>query len=75
MLGRCRETPDTLRAMLTFILGGARSGKSQLAQHLARGSGREVLVLAVENDVARESVKTARSRMAEIDDPPPALVE
>lgn len=40
----------------------------------ARKGLREVLVLAVEHDLARESIQTVRARLAELDDPDPALV-
>lgn len=39
----------------------------------AREGLREVLVMAVENELARESLRTARARLAELDDPPASL--
>ncbi len=41
---------------------------------VAREGLREVLVLAVESEVARRSVRTARARLSEIEDPPRELV-
>jgi len=40
--------------MLTFIVGGARSGKSELAARLARASGRAVLFVATMRDLDDE---------------------
>jgi adenosylcobinamide kinase/adenosylcobinamide-phosphate guanylyltransferase len=46
--------------MLTFILGGARSGKSELATNLAAASGRDVLFVAT----MRELDDEMRARVA-----------
>jgi adenosylcobinamide kinase/adenosylcobinamide-phosphate guanylyltransferase len=46
--------------MLTFILGGARSGKSELATRLAASSGRDVLFVAT----MRELDDEMRARVA-----------
>lgn len=40
----------------------------------AREGLREVLVMAVENELARESIHTVRARLAELDDPPSLLL-
>ena len=40
--------------MLTFILGGARSGKSELATNLAAASGRDVLFVATMRELDDE---------------------
>ncbi|HXH83638.1 MAG TPA: bifunctional adenosylcobinamide kinase/adenosylcobinamide-phosphate guanylyltransferase, partial [Candidatus Tectomicrobia bacterium] len=50
--------------MLTLIIGGARSGKSELALRLAHASGRDVLFVATMepgDDELRERVARHRS--------------
>ena len=71
-----REALAEVDRMLVEARFGFTQALREWPEHEAAREGlREVLVLAVEHDIARESVEAARARMAEIDGPPPALVE
>lgn len=62
------------RKLVEARFGLAQALREWPEHEAAREGLREVLVFAVENEIARESVHTARARLSEIDDPPPALV-
>lgn len=72
--GGAERLADVDRMLVEARFGFTQALREWPEHEAARQGLREVLVLAVENDVARDSVHTARARLAEIDDAPRELV-